>query len=48
LRRVPIRRAGLAEEVAAMAVFLASDEASYSTAGEFTVDGGDHGAQVLG
>lgn len=48
LRKVPIRRAGLAEEVAAMAVFLASDEASYSTAGEFTVDGGDHGARVLG
>jgi len=48
LRKVPIRRAGLAEEVAAMAVFLASDEASYSTASEFTVDGGDHGARVLG
>lgn len=48
LRQVPIRRAGLPEEVAAMAVFLASNEASYTTAGEFTVDGGDAGARVLG
>ena len=48
LRQVPIRRAGLPEEVAAMAVFLASEEASYTTAGEFTVDGGDAGARVLG
>ncbi len=36
----PLHRFGRAEEVAALAVLLASDEAPYITGGEFTVDGG--------
>jgi 3alpha(or 20beta)-hydroxysteroid dehydrogenase len=36
----PIKRYGTADEVARMVVFLASDEASYSTGSEFVVDGG--------
>jgi NAD(P)-dependent dehydrogenase (short-subunit alcohol dehydrogenase family) len=37
---IPARRAGTPDEVAAMMVWLASDEASYATGGFFTVDGG--------
>jgi 3alpha(or 20beta)-hydroxysteroid dehydrogenase len=33
-------RIGRPEEVAAMALFLASDEAGFCTAGAFVVDGG--------
>jgi 3alpha(or 20beta)-hydroxysteroid dehydrogenase len=36
----PIKRYGTPEEVARMVVFLASDDASYSTGSEFVVDGG--------
>ncbi len=36
----PLRRFGTPEEVAAMAVFLASDEAPYVTGTEFHIDGG--------
>lgn len=36
----PLRRFGTVEEVAALAVFLASDEAPYVTGSEFNVDGG--------
>lgn len=36
----PARRFGLPEEVAALAVLLASDEAAYMTGSEMTVDGG--------
>ena len=36
----PLRRFGMPEEVAAMAVFLASDEATYVTGSEFDIDGG--------
>jgi 3(or 17)beta-hydroxysteroid dehydrogenase len=36
----PLRRFGRPEEVAALAVLLASDEASYMTGAELTIDGG--------
>lgn len=39
-QRVPLKRIGRPEEVSAMVVFLASDEASYVTGSTFTVDGG--------
>jgi len=39
-RTIPLGRAGTADEVAAMMLFLASDEASYATGGAFVVDGG--------
>lgn len=37
----PMRRIGKPEEVANVAVFLASDEASYVTGGLYSVDGGE-------
>jgi NAD(P)-dependent dehydrogenase (short-subunit alcohol dehydrogenase family) len=40
LRRTPLGRAGSVEEVAAVAVFLASDEASYLTGQTIYPDGG--------
>ena len=36
----PLKRFGDPDEVAAIAVMLASDEASYITGSEFTIDGG--------
>lgn len=36
----PLKRFGTPEEVAAMAVMLASDEATYITGAEFNIDGG--------
>ena len=36
----PMRRFGTAEEVAAVVALLASDEATYMTGSEITVDGG--------
>lgn len=38
--RQPLPRVGTADDVAAMAVFLASDESSFCTGTEFRVDGG--------
>ena len=40
LQAIPMKRIGKPEEVSAMVVFLASDEASYITGGAFYVDGG--------
>ena len=39
-QRVPLKRIGKPEEVSAMVVFLASEEASYVTGATFYVDGG--------
>ena len=39
-RSVPLGRTAAADEVAKMALFLASDDSSYCTATEFVVDGG--------
>lgn len=39
-KNIPIPRLGTPEEVASLAVFLASSEASYITGGVFVVDGG--------
>lgn len=38
--RVPLARAGSPEDIAANVVYLASDEASYVTGAEFTIDAG--------
>jgi NAD(P)-dependent dehydrogenase (short-subunit alcohol dehydrogenase family) len=40
VRTIPLGRPGRPEEVAAMMLFLASDEASYATGAAFFVDGG--------
>lgn len=39
-RRIPMRRLGEPEEVAAMVTYLASDEAKFVTGSAFTIDGG--------
>jgi NAD(P)-dependent dehydrogenase (short-subunit alcohol dehydrogenase family) len=46
LVHVPVGRFARAEEIAAGALFLASDESSYVTASTFLVDGGLSGAYV--
>jgi 3(or 17)beta-hydroxysteroid dehydrogenase len=40
VRDTPLRRFGTPDEVAAVALLLASDEASYMTGAELSVDGG--------
>ncbi|MBM3168759.1 MAG: glucose 1-dehydrogenase [Bacteroidetes bacterium] len=40
LKQLAIKRAGTPEEIGAMALFLASSAASYTTGGIFTADGG--------
>ena len=47
LARHPVRRFGRPEDVAAMAVWLASDEAGFTTGQLFTVDGGLTAASPL-
>ena len=43
IARQPIRRLGQPDDIAEMALFLASDRSSYCTGQAFTVDGGVHG-----
>jgi 3alpha(or 20beta)-hydroxysteroid dehydrogenase len=38
--RVPLERVGTPDDIAPLYVYLASDESSYTTGGEFAVDGG--------
>ena len=40
INRVPLKRFGKPEEVAKLVSFLASDEASFITGGEYNIDGG--------
>ncbi len=40
IARQPLGRLGTAEEIASIAVWLASDESTYATGGAFVVDGG--------
>jgi len=40
IARQPMRRLGTAEEIAAIAVYLAADESAYTTGQVFVVDGG--------
>ena len=40
VKPIPLGRAGLPEEIAAAAAYLASDEASYTTGAEIIIDGG--------
>ena len=39
-RAIPMNRHGTPEEVAALAVFLASNDAAYVTGADFAADGG--------
>ena len=43
----PIPRCGRSIDIARMALFMASDECSYSTGSEFVADGGWHAGEIL-
>jgi 3alpha(or 20beta)-hydroxysteroid dehydrogenase len=43
----PIARIGVPRDVAGLALFLASDDSSYVTGAEFTVDGGLHAGRAM-
>ena len=45
-RNVPLQRHGTTDEVAALVLFLASDESSYLSGAEITIDGGLHAGDV--
>jgi 3alpha(or 20beta)-hydroxysteroid dehydrogenase len=47
LKKLAIKRAGRPEEVANVVLFLASDESTYCTGGEFSVDGGAAATHAL-
>ena len=47
-KKVALKRVGLPEDVVGMYVFLASDESSYCTGGEYTVDGGATATHAFG
>lgn len=42
LEKIPVKRLGKAEEIAAMVVFLASDQAAFATGATFAVNGGQY------
>ena len=42
VEKIPVKRLGKAEEIAAMVVFLASDQAAFATGATFTVNGGQY------
>ncbi|PXY24962.1 3-alpha-hydroxysteroid dehydrogenase [Prauserella coralliicola] len=46
-RRLALQRVGRPEEIADVALFLASDESSYCTGGEFVADGGATATHAL-
>ena len=40
LKNIPLGRVGTVDDVAALAAFLASDEAAYVTGSTYVIDGG--------
>jgi 3alpha(or 20beta)-hydroxysteroid dehydrogenase len=46
-RNVPLQRVGTPDEVAALVLFLASDESSYLSGAEITIDGGLNAGEVV-